>query len=101
MVVRGRPLGWPLSRHPCTGDDCMFDWVGTLVLLVIIVLVGFLTTRAWRLKNGFLKWGGSALGALLTLIPTAVLALALAGFAKLNQHYTNPAADVQVARTPA
>ena len=79
----------------------MFDFVGVLVLLVLIALFGFLATRAWRLKNPFLKWGGVVLTGLLTLLPTLLLVLALVGFAKLNQHHNNAAADIKVAGTPA
>src|SRR5438128_24321 len=79
----------------------MFDIPGVLVLVALIVLFGFLVTRAWRLKNGLLKWGGVVLGGLLTLIPLLVLALALVGFVKLNQHYANAAADVHVAAAGA
>jgi cytochrome c553 len=79
----------------------MFDIVGVLILVVVIAAFGFLTTRAWKLKNAFLKWVGVILSGLLTIIPTALLVLALVGFAKLNQHYDNPVAAVQVAGTPA
>ena len=79
----------------------MFDYVGVLVLVVLAALFGFLATRAWRLKNAFLKWGGVVLTGLLTLIPTLALVLAVVGFVKLNQHYTNAAADIKVAGTPA
>jgi cytochrome c553 len=79
----------------------MFDFVGILILVVLIVLFGFLARRAWRLKNVFLKWAGGILTGLLTLIPAALLALALIGYAKLNQHYDNPAATIQVAGTQA
>jgi cytochrome c553 len=78
----------------------MFDWVGVLSLLLVAGLFGFGVTRAWRLKNGFLRWGGTLLGGLLTLLPLALLALALAGFAKLNQQHGNPVADIKVAGTP-
>src|SRR5579859_3696270 len=78
----------------------MFDPLGLLILFVLVVLFGFLTTRAWRLKNGLLKWGGVVVVCLLTLIPTALLALALVGFYKLNQPHNNPVADVHVAGTP-
>jgi hypothetical protein len=37
----------------------MFDTLGVLILVVLIALFGFLTTRAWRVKNAFLKWGGA------------------------------------------
>ena len=61
----------------------------------------FLATRAWRLKNGLLKWGGVAVSGLLALIPAALLVVALVGFYKLNQPHSNPVADVHVAGTPA
>jgi len=79
----------------------MFDFVGVLVLVVLVALFGFLATRAWRLKNGLLRWGGVVLSGLLTVIPLLLLALALIGFARLNQHFSNPAAQVRVAGTPA
>ncbi len=79
----------------------MFDTVGVLIVIGLIVLFGFLTTRAWRLTNAFLKWGGVILGGLLTLIPTALLVLALAGFYKLNMRYDNPVTNIQVAGTAA
>jgi cytochrome c553 len=79
----------------------MFDTVGVLIVIGLIAVFGFLTVRAWRLTNAFLKWGGVILGGLLTLIPTAVLVLALVGFYKLNQRHDNPVANVQVAGTAA
>lgn len=78
----------------------MFDFVGVTVLVGLIVVFGFLTGRAWRAKRGWIKWIGSALAALLTLIPAVLLALALTGFAKLNKHYDNPLPETQVSGTP-
>lgn len=78
----------------------MFDIVGVTILVVLILLFGFLTLRAWKAKSTLLKWIGTLLSGLLTLIPTALLILALIGFSKLNQHYDNPVEDVQVAGTP-
>ena len=79
----------------------MFDATGVLILIVLIALFGFLTTRVWKLKNAILKWGGVAITGLLTLIPTALLVLALIGFYKLNEQHANPVANVQVAGTAA
>ena len=79
----------------------MFDTFGVLILIVLIALFGFLATRAWKLKNSILKWGGVVITGLLTLIPTAMLVLALIGFYKLNERYDNPVANLQVASTPA
>jgi cytochrome c553 len=79
----------------------MFDIVGVLILIALIALFGVITSRAWMLKNALLKWGGVIIAGLLTLITSALLVLALRGFAMLNQQYTNPVADIQVARTEA
>lgn len=38
---------------------------------------------------------------LLTLVPAALLVLALIGFSKLNARYNNPVAEIQVAGSPA
>ena len=79
----------------------MFDTAGVLILVVLIALFGFLITRAWKLKHAILKWGGVIIAGLLTLIPTALLVLALMGFSKLNQRYNNPVAVIQVAGATA
>jgi cytochrome c553 len=78
----------------------MFDLAGIAILVILIGVFGFLTLRAWKAKNGWLKWTGSLLAGLLTLIPAALLVLALAGFSRLNRHYDNPAADIKIAGTP-
>ncbi len=79
----------------------MFDITGVTILVVLIVVFGFLTVRAWRVKRRWLKWIGAILSGLLTFIPAVLLVLALIGFYKLNQRFDNPVSEVQVARTPA
>lgn len=79
----------------------MFDFVGLLVLIVLMAALGFLTVRAWGLDNAVLKWGGLTLAGLLTVIATALLVLALVGFAEVNQRFANPIGDGQVAGTTA
>ncbi|MCC6192032.1 MAG: cytochrome c [Anaerolineales bacterium] len=78
----------------------MFDVVGVLVLFALVALFGFLATRAWKLKNGLLRWGGVVMTGLLAVIPAALLVLALRGFYLLNQRFDNPVADIRVAGTP-
>ena len=51
----------------------MFDIAGVLTLVALILVFGFLTLRAWRARNRWLKWIGSLLAGLLTLIPVALL----------------------------
>jgi mono/diheme cytochrome c family protein len=79
----------------------MFDLAGILILLVLILIFGFLSTRVWKLKNAFLKWVGMILAGLLTLIPAALLVLALLGYSKLNARFDNPVATIRVEGTPA
>ena len=68
----------------------MFDIPGMLVLVVLILLFGFLATRAWRVNNRLLKWIGVLVAGLLTIIPALIGALAVNGYARLNQRYDNP-----------
>src|SRR5512133_1302668 len=79
----------------------MFDIVGFLILIILVGAFGFLTTRAWRLKIAIMKWAAVLITGLLTLIPLALLVLALVGYSMLNQHYDNPVTTIQVASTPA
>jgi mono/diheme cytochrome c family protein len=78
----------------------MFDMVGVLILIVLVALFGFLTTRARTLRNVILKRVGTIFSGLLTLILMTLLALGLIGFYKLNKRYNNPVANIQVAGTP-
>jgi cytochrome c553 len=77
----------------------MFDTVGVFIIIVLITLFGYLTTRVWKLRNAFLKWCSVVITGLLTLISTTLLVLALVGFYKLNERFNNPVANTQVART--
>ncbi|MCB0099754.1 MAG: c-type cytochrome [Caldilineaceae bacterium] len=78
----------------------MFDITGILVLVVLVGVGGFLTKRAWKLKNTFLKWGGVIMGGLVTLVATVALILGGIGFYKLNQHHDNPLPTLTVAGSP-
>lgn len=78
----------------------MFDVAGIAVLVIAILLLSILTNRAWKSKHRWLKWGGSTLSGLLTLITSALLILALIGFYKLNQRFDNRVQEIHVAGTP-
>jgi mono/diheme cytochrome c family protein len=78
----------------------MFDFVGVAILILLTVLFGWLLTRAWGSKNAILKWVGSILTGLLTLLSGLLLVLGLIGFYKLNARHANPVADITVAGTP-
>ena len=71
-----------------------------VVLLAFAIFLGWLTARAWRARNAFVKWGGGILSSLLTLIVAAVGVLALVGLVKLYAPRAAPAPDLKVAGTP-
>jgi cytochrome c553 len=78
------------------------DIIGLGILLVLVLLFGYLTYRAVRSRRGALKWVGTVLAGLVTLILGAALVVALMGTMRLNQNYnaTNPPATVSAAMTP-
>ncbi len=78
----------------------MIDYVGLLILLALVVLFGWLVTRAWRARNGFVKWAGVIVSGLLTILFALVLVAALKGTAMLSAKHNNPVSDVKVAMTP-
>ena len=69
-------------------------------LLALVVLFGWLVTRAWRARNGIVKWAGVIVAGLLTLLFALVLVMALKGTSKLSAKHNNPVHDVKVAMTP-
>ena len=77
----------------------MFDLVGVLVLVLLTLLFAFLAVRAWRARNPALKWGGTILAAIPTLLFGLATTLALVGFAKINQRHPNPVANITVDRS--
>jgi mono/diheme cytochrome c family protein len=77
----------------------MFDIAGVTLLVLLVLVFGFLTLRAWKAKRPWLKWIGTLLAGLLTLISAGLLILALSGFYKLNKRYDNQVTEIQVAMT--
>lgn len=77
--------------------------INFLILLLIIgfvILFGWLTRRAWKARNPFLKWTGTILSGLFMLVALLVGILGLIG---LVRYYTPPKSavkDIQVQGTP-
>lgn len=76
------------------------DFLGLGILALLALVFGWLVTRAWRIKNGLLKWAGTVVTGLLTLVCVLVLGLALYGYYRLYAPRGNPVVDVKVAGTP-
>ncbi len=75
--------------------------VSVLILVLTIGLFAWLARRAWGSRRGVLKWSGTILAGLLTLVFAGLLVMALIGFYRLGQRRDNPVTNIQVARTPA
>jgi mono/diheme cytochrome c family protein len=71
-----------------------------LVLLVLTLGLVWLTLRAFRARNGLVKWAGGVLGALLTLVLGLVTVVAAVGLVKLYAPGGTPVQALQVAGTP-
>jgi mono/diheme cytochrome c family protein len=78
----------------------MFDLIGALILVILIVLFVFLIKRAWKVKNGVLKWIGTIISGIVASLLVLGLVFGLIGFYELNRKHDNPIADIQVEGTP-
>jgi mono/diheme cytochrome c family protein len=78
----------------------MGNILGMVVLIVLVVLFGWLTSRAWRARHALVKWPGVILAGLLTLIFALVTVVAARGFYLIYAPHNFPVHDVRVAGTP-
>jgi cytochrome c553 len=78
----------------------MFDFVGVGILVLLLVLFGWLTTRAWKIRHGGLRWLATIPAGLLTLLALLLTGAALNGFYKLNRTYDNPVREFSVTASP-
>lgn len=76
------------------------NFVILLFIVGLAILFGWLTRRAWRAGNPFLKWVGAILSGLLTLIAVLVSTLALIGLFRYYNPPYNPVKDIQIEATP-
>jgi mono/diheme cytochrome c family protein len=70
----------------------MVDFIGLGILVLLVIVFGYLTYRAWGSKNKILKWAGAIVAGLLTLLFAAGFVTAILGTMQLNANYnsTNP-----------
>jgi len=71
-----------------------------LVVVALVVLFGWLAARAWRAGNPVMKWGGTVLSGLLTLVFVLVAFLSAKGLIRVYAPKGSPAPDLQVEGTP-
>jgi mono/diheme cytochrome c family protein len=77
----------------------MQDIIVLAALIAVAASLFWLGVRAWRVKNGFLKWSGIGVAATLVLAAASASALTIAGMVK--QHARGaPVPDLKVEATP-
>src|SRR5439155_18501436 len=72
---------------------------GLLVLIALALLFAWVLRRVWRSRNAIVKWGGSFVVGLITLLFTVVIVVVLIGFYNIAAPHTNPVATIQIATT--
>jgi mono/diheme cytochrome c family protein len=70
------------------------------VILLITIFLGWVVTRAWRIRNVALRWLSVILSGLLTLVLAGVCVASLIGLVKFYTPAGTPAQDVTITGTP-
>jgi mono/diheme cytochrome c family protein len=78
----------------------MVDFVGLGSLVLLIGLLGWLLTRAWRIKRSTLRWSTLIPLGLLTLTALSALSAAINGYSKFYAQRNNPVQQISVASSP-
>jgi mono/diheme cytochrome c family protein len=77
----------------------MFDLLGVTTSITAAALLAWSSFRAWRAKNGFVKWGGAGLAALMSTVATLVSVILIVGLSRLHAR-SAPTLDLKVAAMP-
>lgn len=77
----------------------MFDFIGVLILILLVILFAWLTRRAWRLRRPLVRWVAAITSGILALAVGVFLGAALVGYWKLNRGHENPIPQVSIAVT--
>jgi mono/diheme cytochrome c family protein len=77
----------------------MFEFLALATSIIVATLLAWFGLRAWRAKNGFIKWGGTSLAALLSTAAALLSLIMVVGLFKLHAR-TASAPVTKVASTP-
>src|SRR5262245_53326029 len=79
----------------------MFDTLGVIALLLFATLGTWLAIRSWRARHRGVRWVGSVLSSLVTVVLVLAMGVSLLGFYRINfPRYKASVADVKVVVTP-
>src|SRR5215468_3973663 len=76
----------------------MLNIIGLVMLIATAALLAWSSVRAWRQKNGFLKWGCAGLAVLLATAVSLISVLTIAGLFKLRTR-SAPVPDLKIVGT--
>ncbi|HSK89225.1 MAG TPA: c-type cytochrome [Anaerolineales bacterium] len=76
------------------------NFVILLSVVGLVILFGWLTGRAWRARNPFLKWIGAILSGLFLLVALFIGGLGLTGVIRYYSPPSSPVKEIQVEGTP-
>ncbi len=71
-----------------------------LLLVLVTILFGYLLTRAWRAQNALVKWGGTILAGLMTLVMALISLVTAGGFYQSYAPRGSAPTDLKVAMSP-
>ena len=77
----------------------MLELLALAMLIITAALLAWSGLRAWRAKNGFIKWGGASLAALLSTAVTLLSLILIVGLFKLHAR-SAPAPVTKVVGAP-
>jgi mono/diheme cytochrome c family protein len=77
----------------------MFEFLALAASIIVATLLAWLGLRARRARNGFIKWGGTSVAALLSTAATLISLIMIVGLCRLHAR-TAPASTTKVAGTP-
>jgi mono/diheme cytochrome c family protein len=74
--------------------------ISLIILGLVVLLFGWLTWRAWHARSGIVKWGGSILAGLVTLLLLIIAFVTAKGFLTFYLPAGSPPQVLQVEGTP-
>jgi hypothetical protein len=77
----------------------MFGLLAPTISIAVNGLLIWSGFRAWRVKNRLVKWSGTGLAALLSMVVTAISVLLIVGLLKLHARNA-PAVTLKISGTP-
>jgi mono/diheme cytochrome c family protein len=80
-------------------ETVLANLLSVLILIGLVLVFGWLASRAWRSRRAIIKWPGTFLAGLLALLLAVITVTAVLGFYRMYARQSHPVSKVQVAMT--